>query len=364
MPAMVGYIEQNNQNGGLDTLTRRNFLKILGAGTAAAMAPGWIMPKDAEASSNLRTVPGFVGVPGETYMVPTNEQVDFFINGAQTVTDVIGDLYSDMHRINIKNIGDIHAVKKELIGQKPTMVFVASNSKDASAAGYFKALALSFPEMAKLYVNVDINGKRNQKMSDLIASHFANDSTPATVFYDKSGKRLSDYHRGRFTTKGKFYQFIDNSLPFIAERVLGNSYRSKAIRKISANDVYDIFTPVPESKGFPVGTRKGPKNGRGIYKVEVLDREGIEATNFSSGEFQDYWFNTDYRDALIKEFGIDKKTAAGKEKLARVENIFKAFSESRIYLYNLGKAVFNDEASGTKYLFPIPKGAALRIFNM
>ena len=271
-------------------ISRRQFLALMGAGTAAVVAPGLVLPKRAEASTNLRVVDGFVGVPGETYMIPTNETVDWFINGAKTVGEVLGDLEQDMYKITHKNIGQTNDIKNKFLGKQPAMVFIAGEKGGNSTAGFFKTLAMSFPEMAKLYVDCDVHGKFSQDMSSIMSyHHFKNKRTPAVVFFDSSGKLMKDHQHGLFDKLPEFYRFIDGYLPFIAQNVLGKKYVDKGYSRIHPTDAHAMGTPIND-KGYPINTRLIPRGKRGFKgkdRTRVGVPKGTLMVKYDPGEFTD-----------------------------------------------------------------------------
>ena len=335
-------------------LSRRQFLQVLGLAGAGAAVAG--LPVAAKAAQRTER---FVGTPGETYMIPTVETVQGFID-AETVTDVIGDLASKVYKINHKNLGQINEIKAQVIGRVPTLVLIASESNDASTAGFFKTMALSFPEMGLLYADCDVNEKYHQDMGDILSfHHFKNEATPAIVFYDKAGKRVKAL-TGLFKTKDKFYEKIDKYFPFIAERVLGGKYADRAFGQIPVADYYAIGTPVDPKLGYPEGTRWMPFFSRGIKgEATKVQNQSHHYTQFKPGEFPGYFLG-DYHKAIMD---ILKASKFEDTRKAFEANKFDKFMQEtdrngRTFIFGDGYLSHNNGPEKRKYVMKVPTNVA------
>ena len=335
-------------------------MQVLGLAGAGAAVAG--LPVAAKAAQRTER---FVGTPGETYMIPTVETVQGFID-ANSVADVLGDTsriafeqevpdIGHLYKITHKNVADIHRFNAEVKGHKPVMVFIGSESQSPSSSGFFKTLAMSFPEMAKLYVDIDINGKINHEMGNWAASYFANESSPAIVFFDKSGNRLPQYHKNDFKTHKSFYTSVDYFLPFVAERVLGGKYADRAIRIMSILDYYGVGSPVDPKQGYPKEARFKPSAKRGTLgkgtKVKTLSgkKDALEWTN--PGEFTSEYQGSKYGEKIrpvLAAHGISEN---------HLNTLLSNINEIGVIIYDCGMMRIKDGKSNGSYIFPMHQKA-------
>ena len=350
---------------------RRDFLKLAGCAGATGLTLGLPSIVSAEEyKSPLRVIPGYIGIPGETWIIPMVETVEDQMK--KPVNKVLTpDKVPDLSMENYQ-----HAIQQSMDQGVSFMLMVYADTDDQMPVSelaqlhrqtnpLYNALAMNLANGKNIgKVNIIDNGEFNQKKAVQFANFYNRHlDFPFVAFHVPGEKPIVT--RGAMSGIAQNYEYLDDHLLDVGKiTLLGDVYGKFGMENVPILDLYAMSTPHSEKQGFPNNTRFVHFDKRGTYEIHIKDIPDTLPTKFEEGEFQKYWLKSDYRSALVAEFGIDPKTVVGKQALAKVDEIFTEISRGKVYLYNRGIAIVKDIDAETRHMFPIPTTAAKRIYEM